>query len=406
LRSRASDYFRQHGLPHPKQEAWRFTKLRAVSEVPFTAAHPAAGSDLSWARSIGAVESAQISLLNGHPVGLDVAGPDTEACTISELLRRAPERLEPHLGRLAREKDGFSALNEAMFQDGVRLGIGPGEKSVPIQVLIASEAQSEALVSYPRLLVVAEPNSRCTLVEIHVSQGQSARLANAVTEIVIGQNASLEHIRVVYGAPRAHTIQLISVEQAADSRYTSRVITLGGALSRLDLEVMLAGPGAECALDGLYLAGAGEQVDHHTRIAHRAPHCQSNEKYKGIVYDDGSAVFDGLIHVERAALDTSAHQENRNLVLSDAAVVNTKPNLEIDADAVRCTHAATVGQLNPDDVFYLQTRAIDEPSARAILAYAFAREMLDRVSDESLRATLSQAVLARLGHRELFEELA
>lgn len=404
LREEASDLFRQRGLPHPKDEAWRFTKLRSVTDVAFAPAPAESPSAIGdWLRSeLGS--RPRIVLYNGrfHPESAAVDG--VEVMSFEQTALRYPALFEQHLGRYASLRDGFSALNAALFEEGVFIRV-PAQTVIeqPLEVCIVSTAGAQPSVSYPRLLVLLEPESRSGLIEVHLGQGDY--LSNSVAEFVIGEHAALEHVRVAHGARTGRSISLASVEQARASRYASRVVTVGGALSRLHLEVRLAGTEAECSLDGLYLADAEEVVDHHTVIDHAAPHATSVEKYKGIVDGRGSAVFDGTIIVRQDAQGTSAHQENRNLILSDEASINTKPHLEIDADNVSCTHGATVGQVDEAALFYLRTRGIDEPSARAIITYAFASEMLDRIGLVAERERLKRLVLKRLGRDDLIEEL-
>jgi Fe-S cluster assembly protein SufD len=230
-------------------------------------------------------------------------------------------------------------------------------------------------------------------------------MQNAVTELCLEQGAAVDHMRIVQGTAESRLVGELAVRQARSSRYTSRVFTLGGALSRLDLAVWLDEEGAECSLDGLYMARGEEQVDHHTRVEHVKPNTTSIERYKGIVAERGSAVFDGIIHVERGAMKASAHQENRNVLLSDEAIVNTKPHLEIDADDVSCTHGATVGKLDESALFYLRARGLDEDAAQAVLLFAFVREILDRVPISGERERLSSLILDRMGRTDLLEEL-
>jgi Fe-S cluster assembly protein SufD len=213
-------------------------------------------------------------------------------------------------------------------------------------------------------------------------------------------------VRIELGSKPASALAAIAVRQGRDSRYRSRVFTLGGGLTRVDLRVALEEEGGDCSLDGLYLATAGALVDHHTRIVHASPRCTSRERYKGILDGDGVAVFDGTIVVDRGASGTEAHQENRNLLLSNDAVVHAKPHLEIDTDDVRCSHGATVGRLDPEQLFYLRSRGIDPEVARSLLTYAFAREMVATVTRADLRELLEELVATQLPSGRAARELA
>ena len=195
------------------------------------------------------------------------------------------------------------------------------------------------------------------------------------------------------------------MRQAADSRYRSTVVTLGGALLRFDVRALLEGAGAECQLDGAYLVEGRDHVDHHTLVEHRAPHCRSDQTYRGIASGHGTAVFDGIVIVHPGAQKTEAHQENRNLLLSDAATIHTKPHLEIDADDVICSHGATIGSIDEDQLFYLRARGIPNDLAHAMLTYAFIESIIDRVSHEPTRTRMREALLARIPHGDAIREV-
>jgi Fe-S cluster assembly protein SufD len=362
LRREAAAWFSAHGLPHPKEEAWRFTSLRPLSRL---------APLLVPARLSTAALPAGVTLLK-----LDGA--------------------EGRLGQLASTHHAFAALNTALFEDALVIEVAPGSVvEAPLEIAHVARGGARATLSLPRVLVIAGEASQLQLVERYGAEDGTS-LTAGVTEVFVGENAGVEHVRVLDGAPDAYNISLTAVRQARDSRYTSRVATFGGTLSRLDLRVLMDGEGAECTLDGLYLAGDDEHVDHQTFIDHARAHCTSHEKYKGVLQGSGRAVFDGGVTVRHGAQQTDAHQENRNLVLSDRAKVNTKPSLVIDADDVKCSHGATVGQLDPAALFYLRARGIGEAEARALLAFAFAREMTERITPPGLRRELVEAVLARM----------
>jgi Fe-S cluster assembly protein SufD len=226
-----------------------------------------------------------------------------------------------------------------------------------------------------------------------------------VTEIVLGPGAKVEHTRITEGAAESLHIGTLSVSQARESGYASRVVTIGGALSRLDLDVVLDGEGADCLLDGVYHVTGREHVDCYTRIDHARPYCTSNERYRGVVDGKGHAVFDGTIIVRKQSQRTDAHQENRNLLLSDDATVHTKPHLRIDADDVKCSHGATIGALDEDSLFYLRARGIPEARARTILTYAFVRELVDPIPQPALRRRAGELLLARLNDGQAIREI-
>ena len=366
LRGRAADVLRTQGLPTKKTEAWRFTPVRSVVEAEL----PRAEGDLP-------------SLASSLPDGVT-------ARSLRAVLENEPELLRGRLD-LAGAPEHFAALNTASFTDGLWIDVPNGtlvETPIEIQHAIATEG-----ASYPRVLVTAGESTELTLIETYA--GEAGRhLTNSVVELDLGANATLNHVRIHEN--RGLQVGRVDVRQAADSRYRSTVVTLGGALLRFDVRALLEGPGAECQLDGAYLVEGEDHVDHHTLVEHRAPHCRSDQTYRGIASGKGTAVFDGIVVVHRDAQKTEAHQENRNLLLSDTATVHTKPHLEIDADDVVCSHGATIGSLDDDQLFYLRARGVPEELAHAMLTFAFVESIVDRVSHEPTRRRMRDALLARI----------
>ncbi|MCA9530773.1 MAG: Fe-S cluster assembly protein SufD [Myxococcales bacterium] len=435
LRDEASRTVRESGLPGRKTEAWRFTPVGDLVALPFEQAPAPApattgrrapetapggrpGDDGTWRLRVEGGRP-RLDLAGAAPAGVVVR-------SIAEVLA-APDDplaapLREHLGRLA-PATHFSALNTALFEDGVVLHLAKGASAAaPVHLVYApasSATDGPPTVAYPRVLVLAEQGSRLTLVESFPAgsaspdgpscgdepAGESAprHLDNLVTELVLGPGARVDHIRV-HEAPD-FVISRTIVREARDAHYTSRVVSLAGALMRADLHVLLDGPGAECELDGAYVAGGRDKLDHHTLVEHRSPHCTSRQNYRGVLDDKALGVFDGIVIVHRDAQKTEAHQENRNLLLSASATVHTKPHLEIDADDVICTHGATVGSLDEDQLFYLRARGLDEATARAILTYAFVRSVVDDIGLQPLRDRLARALLHRMPEGEALEEM-
>jgi Fe-S cluster assembly protein SufD len=288
----------------------------------------------------------------------------------------------------------FGDVNTSLFQDGLLVRVGKGVSvTVPIRLDLDGPSQG-ALAIHPRILIVAEEASSVCIVERY--SGRGGTLTNAVTEVVVGPGASVEHVQV--RRPRATGMHVgsLAVRVERDGAYSSRVVAVGGRLSRLDLHVDLAGKGASCELDGLYVVAADEHVNHHTVIDHSEPHTTSAETYKGIIAGEAVAVFDGRVRIHKDAQRSSVSQENRNLLMSDAATIHTKPSLIIDADDVTAAHGATVGQLDEDALFYLRSRGIGAAEARSLLIHAFARDVLDKIHPPELAEELLGAVLARL----------
>ena len=371
LRGRAADALREQGLPDKRTEAWRFTPVRSVVATEYS-------------RQDGGVSS----LVSTVPDGVT-------ARSLKQALQDEPELLEGRLD-LGGAPTHFAALNTALFVDGIWIDI-PADTivSAPIELAHAIPASSEPGVAYSRVLVTVGEGAELTLIETYAG-GESGQLTNSVVEVDLGRNAKMSHVRVHENA--GMQVGRVDVRQDADSGYRSNVVTLGGALLRFDVRCLLQGKGAECQLDGAYLVDGTDHVDHHTLVEHQASHCRSEQTYRGIVSGKGTAVFDGVVVVHRDAQKTEAHQENRNLLLSEGATVHTKPHLEIDADDVICSHGVTVGSLDEDQAFYLRTRGIPEDLARAMLIYAFLESIVDRVSHEPTRVRMREALLARIPH--------
>jgi Fe-S cluster assembly protein SufD len=368
LRGRAADAVRESGLPTKKTEAWRFTPVRALVDAELERA----SADTP-------------SLVSELPSGVT-------SRSLRSVLENEPRLLEGRLD-LAGAPEHFAALNTALFSDGLWIDVPPGQAiKQPIEI---THSIPDSGVGYPRVLVTAGEGAQLTLVETYAG-AQASPLVNSVVEIDVGRNAKVNHVRVHENA--GLQVGRVDVRQAADSRYQSTVITLGGALLRFDVRCLLEGKGAECQLDGAYLVDGEDHVDHHTLVEHRAPHCRSDQTYRGIASGKGTAVFDGIVVVHRDAQKTEAHQENRNLLLSESATVHTKPHLEIDADDVICSHGATVGALDEDQLFYLRARGIPADLAHAMLTFAFLEAIVDRVSHEPTRLRMREALLARIPH--------
>jgi len=316
-------------------------------------------------------------------------------CTIAEALVRYPKQIEAHLARYADYRNQpFVALNTANFEDGLFIQIPKGaviEK--PIILRHASSANGQPTATHPRNLILAGPDSQATIIEEYTGTG--AYFTNAVTEVVAGDHAVIDHYKLQTESPEAYHVSTLQVQLGRDTNFRSHAINLGGALVRNDINSVLS-EGTECTLNGLYLTAGDQHIDNHTTIDHAKPHAASHELYKGILDGKSSAVFNGKILVRKDAQKTDAKQTNKNLVLSEDAMINTKPELQILADDVRCTHGATIGQLDAEGIFYLQSRGIGREEARNLLIYAFARDIIDRVKVASLRDQLEELLLEKL----------
>jgi Fe-S cluster assembly protein SufD len=405
LRAGAMQKFVELGFPTTKLEEWKYTSVRPIAEVPF---HPAPLSATN-----GNLEShlspyllgrgVTLIFLDGHFVAERFHGVGLPAGAVVTSLDRAVEThrslVEPHLGRHASVAgNAFVALNTAFVTSGGFIYL-PRDTVVedPIHLLFIASASREPVVSHPRNLVLADAGSRATIVESYVAQGQGVYFTNTVTEIRIGPNADVTHCKVQREAETAFHTATVETLQERDSRFHSMSLSVGGALVRNDINTTFTGPGGECSLDGVYLASGAQHVDHHTSIDHCAPQCRSEELYKGVLDGHATAVFNGKVFVRPDAQKSDAQQANKNLLLSEDAVVNTKPQLEIFADDVKCSHGATIGRLEEDALFYLRSRGIDESAARTILVRGFVNQVLDRIPVEELRVQLARLVRSRFG---------
>lgn len=395
------------GFPTTKQEAWRFTNVAGLAETAFELAHPA-----SRIPQLGEIEplllgaGPRLVFVNGHfaaplsrVAGLP-AGVRVES--LAQALRSSPPdgALRAHLGRYAGAQDhSFAALNTAFAQDGAFVHL-PGRVALdaPIELLFLAvpEAAAGPLVAHPRTLVVLEREARATIVETYAALGDGVYWTNAVTEIAAGDGARADCYRVQRENDRAYHVAVTAAHQGRDSTVHLHSVALGGALARHDLRGTLAGSGGYLILNGLYLLGAAQHVDHHTTIDHAAPHCESHEYFNGVLADRARGVFNGRIIVRPGAQKTDSKQTNNNLLLSTDAHADSQPQLEIYADDVKCTHGSTVGPLDPKALFYLQSRGLDEHEARRLLTYGFAAEILGRMEIAPLRAQLDRLVRGRL----------
>jgi Fe-S cluster assembly protein SufD len=392
-RVEALDRFEQLGFPTADHEEWRFTNVAPIARIPF--ALPGADGGLRIVDFSGkswAMEGAhRLVLVNGHyapqlsdtrtlPRGVTVA-------SLAEILTGNPEQVEPHLTRHASYQDHpFTALNTAFFRDGAFVSIARGQVvEKPIHLVLLTGHRSEPAMAHPRTLIVAGENSQASVIETYLSLGGLA-FSNAVTEVVLGEGAVLDHHKLQRESTEAFHVATMHVLQQRSSRCSLLSVALGSALARNEVNVVLDAEGCECSPQGLSLAAGRQLIDHHTRIDHVRSHCQSRQLYKAILDGQSRGVFNGKIYVHPDAQKTDAKQTNQTLLLSEEAVINTKPQLEIFADDVKCTHGATVGQLDPEALFYLRTRGIDRQAARRLLTYAFANEVVSRIKVEPLRA--------------------
>jgi Fe-S cluster assembly protein SufD len=406
IRRAAMDRFAHTGFPSARDEEWRFTP---VSPIAQTAWRPAGvgGEDITRAQLapfiFGHAEWCTLVFVNGeYAPGLSSAGnlpQGVVATSLSEALRNAGNLVQRHFARYARIEDSpFTALNTALFREGGFVHVPAGvDLSMPVNLVFVTTGESGGAVVHPRNLIIVERNARASVVESYVTLAPGARYwTNPVTEVWTGANSWVEHTRIQRESEAAFHVATTQAEVSRDSHYRSFSLAMGGALARHNLNARLADQYSEALLYGLYITHGEQLVDNHTVLYHDHPHGHSWEVYKGILDDRSRAVFNGKVFVKAEAQKTDAKQTNRNLVLSDFAKVDTKPQLEIFADDVKCTHGATVGQLDEVALFYAQSRGIPADEARRLLTYAFAAEVIEEVALEPVRAELNRLLLERL----------
>lgn len=396
--------FCEAGFPTPRDEDWRFTSVAAIAQTPFRlaghAALPAPSQLEAWRMEGAACRlvfvngrfAPELSRVEGLPPGVRVSG-------LGAQLIEEPAAVERHLGAyLDVRRDAFCALNTAFAEDGAYVHLPRGiALEAPIHLLFVSVGDGTASMSHPRNLIVAEEDSQGAIIEDYVSLDGGTVLCNAATEIVAGDRAVLSHYLIEREHTEAFNISTLRIQQGRAANVASHSILLGGALVRNNVHPVLAGEGGECLINGLFVGNGRQHLDNYMRVEHASPHCASRQFYNGILDARAHGVFHGRIIVHKDAQKTDAKQTNRNLLLSDDAQIDTKPQLEIYADDVKCTHGATIGQIEEDALFYLRSRGLDEASARKLLLVAFASECLDRMREaiarEYVGALVNQSLL-------------
>ncbi len=388
----------QIGFPTTRQEEWKFTNMAPVLQLPL---HPAKKLKANITRqdiarfSLG-LDGYRLVFVDGHfcahLCSLPEDGNDLQLGNLlGQLAGHSPE-VEKHLAKHAdSDANFFTALNTAFFQDGAFVSIAAGKSAgKPVHLLFIGASEQAGATALSRNLILAQHGARLEVIESHVSLSDAPRVTDTVTELVIGPESHVEHCKVQQESRRAFHIATIQAVQGRDSRWTSHSIATGARLARNQIQTLLDAEGASAILNGLYLGEAEQLIDHHTVVDHAKAHCESHEFYHGILAGRAHGVFNGKIFVRQDAQKTNAKQTNRNLLLSDNAMIDTKPQLEIFADDVKCTHGATVGQLSDEAVFYLRSRGIGVAQARRMLIQAFASDVIERIGIGAVRTRLEQ----------------
>lgn len=401
MRSLAFDRFAARGWPTLRDEDWKYTSVAGIADRDF--APPPTVAPALAPEQIAALaldRAAVLVFVDGRPAPglwrLGALPPGARAGSLALAAGPDGDRIEPLLATDAESAaGGFAALNAASWSDGAWIDLAPGcVLDRPLQLLFVTTTAGVGV--HLRNVVRAGAGARADIVEHHVGLTDAAYLCTTVTHVDLGPGAAVTHAKLQQEGARGFHIADVRAAQARESRYVSQSFALGAALARNDIATRFDAPRSEATLLGLYLARGRQHVDHHTRIDHARPECTSREFYKGVLDGASRAVFNGKVIVRADAQRTDADQSNRNLLLSDLAEIDTKPQLEIFADDVKCSHGATVGQLDPDQMFYLRSRGIDAAAARDLLTLAFAREVVDRVACVPLRDRLDRLLRRRL----------
>ena len=406
IREEAIAQFAELGFPTTRQEAWRYTSVSPILREKFDlGAKPRPGAltpELYERLTFEKWDCTHVVFLNGrHAPELSMLGtlpPGVKLKNLRVALEEDRDLVEPHLGRYADfNSRPLTAINTAFLDQGAFLYVPRGTVvKEQIHLLYISTSNGGRTLSHPRNLIVVEEGAQVTLVESYAGFGGDVYFTNAVTELVAGNGAVVDHYKLQREGESAFHIGALAVHVGRDAVVSSQSISLGGGLVRQDVDVRLDGDGGDCTLNGLYVLAGRQHVDNHTVIDHARPHCSSRELYKGVLDDQSRGVFDGTIIVRQDAQKTDARQVNRNLLLSEQALADSKPTLQIHADDVKCTHAATIGQLDEEALFYLRSRALSTEMARSMLIHAFASDVVSRIKIDAVRVGLDCLLFTRL----------
>ncbi len=412
LRKKALKAFEEEGFPSTRQEEWRFTNVKPITQTPFTAQAEKVEIDKAelepflfpdWKKPL-------IVLVNGRFDATHSRNwqniPGVEIIPLKQVLDEDKTLFNAYINKVIQAHEtAFSRLNCAFMHDGVCLHINNNVRvQDEIHIVHLIKGGDAPLAAYPRNLIVAGNNSEVRIIETFHSLGAGITFTDMVSEVVLGENARIGHYRIQNESGEAYHVSNTAITQKSNSNYKSVTFTFDGRLVRNNISTTLNGSGIETTLNGLYMASEEQLVDNHTFIDHARPHCDSHELYRGILKEKARAVFSGKILVRPDAQKTDAKQSNNCLLLSDNARIDTKPQLEIYADDVKCTHGATVGQLDDEATFYLRARGIPKSKAIGVLTYAFAEEIISTIELPEIRDAIHNLLAEHLGHEIDFTE--
>lgn len=396
LRQRAANRFLELGIPTRNWEDWRTTPVASLGEATFVPGAPDAPlSDDDLSQAMLTLFSNRVVLVNGR-YRADLTHVTPEIAKYIHTMASAG--FEAYTGEIGRytvdDQHPFMHLNTALFSDAIVVHVPKGVViQDTIHIVHYSSPTAEPIESHPRILIVAEENSQATIVETYTGVPESSYFTNAVTEVRVDTHAVIDHYRYQQESLKAWHLATLDIHQERASSFSTQAVTFGAGFTRNDVGFRLNGEGCFSVLNGFYQVGGNQFIDNHTRLDHAHPNCESHEFYKGILGGKARGVFNGKILVRQIAQKTNAKQTNRNLLLSNDALINSNPQLEIFADDVKCTHGATIGQLDENQIYYLRSRGIPLEQARKVLSFAFANDIIERIKPAVLRAELERRVL-------------
>lgn len=402
LRAAAVERANELTVPSVRDEDWRFTDLAPLYKFPLQPSRETGGLPEGGWQGLEVPEAAhRLVFIDGCFSPQWSQLPSTSGITVTNLAQAPAAILEPHLGQLADiRKDAFAAVNTAFLHDGACIHVA-ADRNVDHPIHLLFLATREGVASYPRVLVRVERGGKCLFIEDFVGKVEGGYLTNAVAEIFVEDDAVVSHVRLQRESPASFHIGKTSVRVASRGRYAGWSVALGSRISRHNLGITQAGEGTDFSMDGLALISGRQLADTSSAVDHAFAHGRSRQLHKTVVADAAHAVFNGKIFVRKDAQQTDSGQQSRNLLLSDRAHVDTKPQLEIFADDVKCAHGATVGQLDEDELFYLKTRGLSDSAARGMLTYAFSAEIVERIPVRSVVARMEQAILDKTQTKEI-----
>ena len=402
LRQSAFRAFDRMGIPSVKHEEWKYTRISSLfnKELEFALTHEISKADIEKVKMPGHEAANELVFVNGiySPEHSVIQSPSLVVLPLEKASSEYHDIISENLGHSSNyQKDGINALNTAFIQGAVFIHVNKG-KTVehPVYIYNISDARQGSLLSQPRTLVHIDENARLQLVETYITFGATDNFTNQVMEIVVEKDAQVEYYKIQNDSVHSSQVSTTHFRQRGKSHVHAVTISLNGGIVRNNLNIVMEAEHSEAHMYGLYFQSGHSHIDNHTVVDNVKPHCYSNELYKGIMDGNSTGVFNGKIFVRKDAQKTNAYQSNKNILLSDQASVNTKPQLEIFADDVKCSHGCTIGQLDDEGLFYLRSRGISENTARGLLLHSFVVDILEHIKPEPIREHIDQLISARL----------